>query len=436
MNFDMNINNYNRQELEKIFELPRVYSAEDVNAKEFIMKQSIEKNNKITKEIKIKMFSFISDAKQIVVKTNQNQSTNQLTNQSTNQLTNQNTIELKGLYDNIYNLDKTLKPSQTQHEGSTYIIEPKVTPFGQSSPSEFYQGTINPLNKRIIKQSLNIDTRFRENYFVSQSTNFHLDLPMRFTKVVSMQLAAMEFLTTYYVFSKVLGNTFFAITIGDEQQLITINDGNYSPDELVNYINNLLSTINSTNPQFQAITFFLDHNNGNGSGRIIVAINSTYLLTNPSFNFSLNFQTDRFGNEDRSTPLPLKMGWLLGFRMGYYENDSTNRYVAEGLTDLLGPRYLYLVVDDHNNSVNNGFYSAFNSSILNSNILARISVQSPIFDLNSQNNLSLLTNTRQYFGPVDIQKLNIQILDEYGRIVDLNNMDYSFCLNFQTIYDL
>jgi hypothetical protein len=37
---------------------------------------------------------------------------------------------------------------------------------------------------------------------------------------------------------------------------------------------------------------------------------------------------------------------------------------------------------------------------------------------------------------VDIQKLNIQLLDEYGRIIDLNNMDYSFCLSLQSIYDL
>lgn len=30
-------------------------------------------------------------------------------------------------------------------------------------------------------------------------------------------------------------------------------------------------------------------------------------------------------------------------------------------------RYLYLVIDDYNNSVNNSFFSAFNNSILNKN---------------------------------------------------------------------
>jgi hypothetical protein len=50
--------------------------------------------------------------------------------------------------------------------------------------------------------------------------------------------------------------------------------------------------------------------------------------------------------------------------------------------------------------------------------------------------LALITTPREYFGPVDIQNLTIQLLDEYGRIVDLNNMDFSFCLTLTTSYDL
>ena len=165
-----------------------------------------------------------------------------------------------------------------------------------------------------------------------------------------------------------------------------------------------------------------------GSGKMVVG---SSLGTQQ---FSINFLTDRYGNEDRQTPLPLKLGWLMGFREGYYENALT--YVSEGIINLLGPRYIYLVVDDFNNNVSDGFYGAFNSSILNKNILARISLQGSVFNFLSQNNYNLITNPRQYFGPVDIQKLQIQLLDEYGIILDLNNMDYSFCLAFQTIYDL
>ena len=104
----------------------------------------------------------------------------------------------------------------------------------------------------------------------------------------------------------------------------------------------------------------------------------------------------------------------------------------------MGPsRYIYLVVDDYNNNVNNNFYSAFNSSILNKNILARISLQPVLaFETFAQNNLNIVTTPREYFGPVNIKNINIQLLDEYGRIMDLNFMDFSFCLTLITVYDL
>jgi hypothetical protein len=186
-------------------------------------------------------------------------------------------------------------------------------------------------------------------------------------------------------------------------------------------------------PTYSLLNVIIDANtppgttNG-GSGKMVIG------STTGTLQFSLNFLTDEYGNPDNQTPLPLKLGWLLGFRNGYYENNTT--YIAEGLVNLDGPRYIYLVVDDFNNNVNDGFYGAFNSSILNKIILARISLQGAVFSLQNQNNLSLITTPRQYFGPVDIQKLQIQLLDEYGRILNLNNMDYSFCLTFQTIYEL
>ena len=54
----------------------------------------------------------------------------------------------------------------------------------------------------------------------------------------------------------------------------------------------------------------------------------------------------------------------------------------------------------------------------------------------SINNGNLVAAPRHYFGPVNITKLQIQVLDEYGRILDFNNMDFSFVLYFLTVYDL
>ena len=84
------------------------------------------------------------------------------------------------------------------------------------------------------------------------------------------------------------------------------------------------------------------------------------------------------------------------------------------------------------NNVNNYFTGAFNSSVLNKNILARFSRYSngPQEILALPTDYESDSNSRSYFGPINIQKMRAQLLDEYGNILDLNNMDFSFSLEF------
>ena len=427
-NFDLNIANYKIQELEQIFELPSHYDESIIEMKETKLRQNILNDKSVSPNTKTNTLNFITDVKQkLIINVQAQRNTGQATNIS----------NLAKTYKNVYNLDKSLQASDTISGGSTFIIKPPPTAYGQSQPSEFYPGAINPLNKRILRQNINIDTRFRDNYYASQASNFHLDLPLRLTQVVSLQLSALELPTTFYAISAIFGNNFFVLEIanaGVAPLIVIIPDGNYDYLSFPGYVNNFLQN-QTVNVLYKDIEFIADANTpagsgSGGSGRMIIGLKSGSTVTS----FSINFQTDRYGNEDRQTPLPLKCGWLMGFREGYYENNVS--YVSEGIIDFVGTKYIYLVVDDFNNSVNDGFYGAFTSSILNKNILARISLQGSVFSVLSQNNFILITTPRQYFGPVDIQKLQIQLLDEYGRILNLNNMDYSFCLTFQTIYDL
>ena len=50
-------------------------------------------------------------------------------------------------------------------------------------------------------------------------------------------------------------------------------------------------------------------------------------------------------------------------------------------------------------------------------------------------NLNIIKTPRDYFGPVNLQIMNIQLLDEYGRILDLNNMDWSLTLELELLYE-
>ena len=403
---DFNLKNYQKTELQDMFELPSDYNQELVDIQEKKLRDNIVNNQSIHENIKNKTLIFLKEAKQLLL------------------------TDLA----NFYNTRFDLKPTPIDTDNNHDVQERKPTPFLNSFPSEFFPGIINPLKKRVSTQNLNIDTRFRENYYASPATNYHLNLPIKMSSVMTMQLSAFEMPTTFYNVSKQYGNNFMTLTvttttIETTSAVLTIQDGNYTYDTITSYLNSILTNLGDP---FDNLIFAINIMNTSGSGQMVVGVKAPVDPT--TIQFSLNFQADKNGKEDKSTPLPLKFGWTLGFRNGFYINNST--YVSEGVVDLLGPRYIYLVVDDYNNNVNNNFYSAFSSSILNNNILARISMNSNFFDILGQNNLSLITTPREYYGPVDIQKMNIQLLDEYGRVLDINNMDYSFCLTFKSVYDI
>jgi hypothetical protein len=414
MSFDLNIQNYSMDELISMFDLPSHFDKNLVEFKESHLKNNILNNTEINKQTKQETLQFIVKAKNIILNQSQNKNSPAAT--------------LVKEFESLYNSSYELKPSELENPEEHMVQVRKDRPYLSSFPSEYFPGVINPLKKRTTKKNLNIDTRFRENYYTSASTNFNVNLPVNINEVVQMQLAAIELPTTYYVVSKQYGNNFFSIKAnGLEAQIITIPDGNYDQTTIIKTINYHISLLPAP---YNQILFAVNLTNGTGSGETLVGF--TDLSGNTSL--ELNFQADKYGIEDRSSPLPLKFGWLLGFRNGIYTNNLN--YVSEGVINMKGSSYFFLVVDDHCNSVNNNFYSAFNNSILNKNILARISLQTGMYSTLEQNNLALITTPREYFGPVNIVILNIQLLDEYGRIVDLNNMDFSFCLTMTTIYDI
>jgi hypothetical protein len=53
-----------------------------------------------------------------------------------------------------------------------------------------------------------------------------------------------------------------------------------------------------------------------------------------------------------------------------------------------------------------------------------------------ENDYNIVTEPRTYFGPVDIQRLRIRLFDDRGRLLNMNNTNYSFCLDLKMLYDL
>jgi hypothetical protein len=188
MSFDLNIENYNKTELIDMFDLPLNYDTYIVEQQETKLKESILNNNDtINQETRIKTINFLKEAKKILL--------SDIVNKVTD----------------LTNFNFELKPVNVSKLSDHDVQERPNQPYLTSFPTDYVKGVINPLKRRVNTRYLNIDTRFRENYFSCQSTNYHLDLPLKISGVMSLQLSAIELPTTFFNISKQLGNNFLLL---------------------------------------------------------------------------------------------------------------------------------------------------------------------------------------------------------------------------------
>ena len=159
---------------------------------------------------------------------------------------------------------------------------------------------------------------------------------------------------------------------------------------------------------------------------------NTRTLVSTTSNVSLVFDVDYTGNSDKFN-FKHKLGWLLGFRKPTYAIVTTTITKSECTLDMYGSRYLYLAIDEFNKGNQNSFVSPLSSSLINKNIIARITLDMATYSYGATlpatyYNGLLTTDTRSYTGKIDLQKLNVQLLNESGIPMMLNGHDFSFCL--------
>lgn len=416
---DLDINNYTIKDLERFFQITpnKKYSAADIELKEAQLKEVLLSSGHIDKKFKRDLIAFLETAREWLI-----------------------TVKCRpAVAPQKENMLTSRKPE---------LIERESTPYVNTYSSEYFPGEMNPLKTRVISKCLNIDTRFRDNMTQTSSSDFLVNLPIRLQKVVSMQITAIEFPVSFYGISAKYGNNYFYISatqqliedgeIFEESKIVIVPDGNYNASDFIDTINTLISNTNpdgtplDPNSLFNYIQFRLDvSQTGSGTAKVFLETKGNLAFSIKSI--YLDFSKDINGEPDK-TPVTSKIGMNLGFLKRKYQGETS--YVSETLVEPAAVRYLYLAIDDFNNNVNNHFISAFNNSILSPNILARISVKGSYFSLMMETDLNLTTEPRKYFGPVDIQKMHIKVYDDHGRILDMNNSNFSCCILFKMLYDL
>jgi len=289
------------------------------------------------------------------------------------------------------------------------LLGPKMSQYGSHM-------LITDVKKETKTKHVNIDTRFRDDY--NDGNKNVISLPERINDVHSLCVTNVEVPMTFNNISSSLENNSIKIVDGaNTETVITIADGQYNIEGIKYALNTAIETaLGGSHVEFKVV-----------NNKITIKTQASYTI---DFNISNSSYTKKY--------LRNKLGYILGFRKQTYLIETTT-ITSESFAMTPFPHYLYLVVDEMITQGNiNTFVSPMSDSIINKNILSRISLDKNQYDFNTVLpanivNGYLTTSVRNYQGKMDLQRLNIQLMNEYGQVMDLNGQDISLCLKL--VYD-
>lgn len=428
--FDFNINNYTIGELQKFLTLEQKYTFNDINENCYKINNIIAESKDYDKVYKNRLGKFLEQAKLKLVKHVKDISQNE-------------DGFIEG-YDKLIvstDEDNIINQTSTTNAGYKYVMnkesitlndainkEKHLEPV-ETYPTNISRSNLNNIKRKTILQTIVLNTLFREDYFGTSSTDFTVVLPYYFKNVLSLRLSSLQLPNDIYSISKFNGNnTFFIqeITTGINGT-ITFPDGNYNNTS--NFATILQSEINSQlsiSPDRFIVSFDANSNK--------ITISNTLSNFTMIFNESKNTDVQRRQNSVDIENIYKKFGWIIGYRNEFYVN--SNSYTTEAVYNPAYPNYIYFVLNDFNNSQAQNVFGMYSRSIIGDNILGMIPITSQAFYVNFTNGNDFIERKREYFGPVRIQRLKIQLLNQYGDIINLNNMDYSFTLELEIGYDI
>jgi hypothetical protein len=290
-------------------------------------------------------------------------------------------------------------PSFENYSVSDLLKRTSIEPVVQAYTTPITHGKLNTIKRVTQPQNLHLNSFFRQQ--PSSSTDFDIILPREITHVSSMRLASIELPNTRLLISCKQNNNTFQLKIGTDLYNFEVPDGNYSTDTLTTTLNGLLDAQNTN------VEFTLDS----------------------QFHTTL---TKKTGIDVTFTFYPKSIGWMLGFRKTVYLDSEG--IVSEGLYDLIGDRYVYLSIEDYQYNTNINNIVCLDRSYVDKSILAKVPTNDEKYALIIYDT-DPLSKKRIYNGPVTLKKLHVTLLDKFCKVIDLQQMDFSFTLELELIYE-
>lgn len=443
-NLELNINKYHIDELKEMFSLDNDYTKQDVVQKVTTYVDEVKNTNNNNSTPIITFFNEV--ANKLIENIHFNEKLNSHLN-SINLTENDNTLILnnpeKQNIKTITNDNRYANPDFIIHNQNETLESIQIS-FTSDFRKKIYTGTV-------------------EN---TSTSNFTIDLPDIITDVVSMELLSSEIPLLDYNFSSLKFNNQFKINIIDtsygitEEVIINIPDGIWNSTQFVSYINdNYLgkliidpSTNNNINEYLRYLTIEYNNYKGNIQFRFktlseIDQHNTTYgaSLSNTfdftKFTYTLSNVYNEYNTiENYSLTALGTIGYgfndiYQNMNIKYYGINNTKSFglinylgVAEAsyVFNLNNNTLLYVSVNDYQSHQNNAFLAVANDGFIPKNIISKIQLTTNVFTSNISNDQNSSCFIRKYFSPVKIFRLNIQILNKFGNIVDLKNFPTSF----------
>ena len=166
--------------------------------------------------------------------------------------------------------------------------------------------------------------------------------------------------------------------------------------------------------------------------------------TREPLGFSIDFNPNKCETEQ-------SCGWILGFRQ-FINNDTfyktgiinyKNECIRDnikyiGYLEAITPfgdtdnTYNYIYVDDFVGNYKDSLNVFTEKSYLTRSILAKIQMDTSFFGIRYN---GPMCNPREYFGPVNIKKLHIKVLDKFNNIVDYKKSNFSITFKLEKLYN-
>ena len=295
-----------------------------------------------------------------------------------------------------------------------FLSEPSVQQHGSHM-------IMKNVSKTLKERIVNIDTKYRTDYDYLDPANVNMVFGEKLSEVVEMEVIAVDLPLTFF---NIHGDSCTGANDGNNAIKIVKTNGTSNVITLTpNYYPSVASLSTEINSQLVSASLAVDISYS-------VVNNKSSLRSSANNTYSLFTNVNALGNAISSNA-QTNLGWALGFRDVSYAL-TTAGLASESIASIQTPRHLFLAINEYSQGNSNSFVSPQEFTNLNKNIIAKICIPNgntfgDTLCANIKNGL-IITESRKYLEKVNIQRMNIQLLDDAGRIIHLNGADFSLCL--------